>query len=248
MQLECFAISARPPEIVPGRPERVWMDNFVSRHPYRCLPLTMSNTTGWEILCPMSFTVEWNGGKAIQDLTFTPARPHPDFHEFVSSHFSHGVITFHTGYLFRSPPGWDLWAGGPPNLPKDGVYPLSGIVEADWLPFPFTMNWIMTRPGRVRFEKGEPFCFVNLTPHRVMEQVQPIQRSISSNPGLRDQYEVWMRERTNFNNRLARQDPEAAREAWQRFYFKGEMPPEAPGAPPKDHINKRRLKPVKLGF
>ncbi len=25
--------------------------------------------------------------------------------------------------------------------------------------FPFTMNWQMTRPGKVRFEKGEPFCF-----------------------------------------------------------------------------------------
>jgi len=248
MELECYAITARPPEIVPGRPDRQWMDAFVARHPYRCLPLTMANTTGWEILCPIGFTIEWNGGKHTSDLTFRPDRPHPDFHELVSSHFSHGVVTFHTGYLFRTPPGWDMWCMGPPNLPKDGIQALQGVIETDWLPFPFTMNWMMTRPGRVRFEKGEPFCFVTLTPHRVMEQVQPIQRSIASNPGLRDQYEVWMRERTDFNNRLAKQDPDAAREAWQRFYFKGEIPPDAPGAPPKDHINKRRLKSVKLGF
>ncbi|MEI9891479.1 MAG: hypothetical protein WDN45_14025 [Caulobacteraceae bacterium] len=25
----------------------------------------------------------------------TPDTPHPDFHEFVKSHFSHGVVTFH---------------------------------------------------------------------------------------------------------------------------------------------------------
>jgi hypothetical protein len=248
MELECFAIADRPPDLVPGRRERRWMDHFVHRHPYRCLPLAMANTTGWELLCPMAFTVEWNGGKGVEDLTLRADRPHPDFHNFVSSHFSGGVITFQTGYLFRSPQGWDLYCGGPPNLPKDGVYPLSGIVEADWLPFPFTMNWIMTRPGKVRFEKGEPFCFINLTPHRVMEQVQPVQRSLHSNTGLRDQYEVWMRERANFNSRLEKQDPEAVREAWQRFYFKGEIPPEAPGEAPKDHINKRRLKSVKLGF
>jgi hypothetical protein len=248
MELECFAIASRPPQIVPGRPDRAWMDGFVARHPYRCLPLTMANTTGWELLCPMAFTAEWNGGKGVADLILRPDRPHPDFHEFVSSHFSHGVITFHTGYLFRTAPGWDMLAGGPPNFPKDGVYPLSGLVETDWLPFPFTMNWIMTRPGKVRFEKGDPFCFINITPHRQMETVQPVQRAIVANAGLRDQYEVWMRERTDFNNRLARSDPEAVREAWQRFYFKGEIPPEAPGAAPADHINKRRLKSVKLSF
>ena len=37
------------------------------------------------------------------------------------------------------------------------------------------------------------------------------------------------------------------REAWQRFYFKGEMPAEI-GPAPKEHVNKRRLKSVRLGF
>lgn len=88
MELECFATTARPPEIVPGRPQRPWMEAFHERHPYRCLPLTMANTTGWEILCPMSFTAEWNGGKLVTDITLRPDRPHPDFHDFVKSHFS----------------------------------------------------------------------------------------------------------------------------------------------------------------
>ena len=247
MDLECFALTHRPPEIVPGRPDRAWMDAFAARHPYRCLPLSMANTTGWEILFPMGFTAEWDGGKGTDAITLIPDRPHPDFHEFVSSHFSHGVITFHTGYLFRTRQGWDMWAGGPPNYPKDGVYPLSGLVETDWLPFPFTMNWIFTRPGRVHFKKGEPFCFITLQQHRAMDPVQPIQRSLQSNDALRDQYEVWMRERSSFNARLGRRDPEAVREAWQRFYFKGEIPEEM-GPAPADHVNKRRLKSVKLGF
>ena len=33
------------------------------------------------------------------------------------------------------------------------LQPLAGVVETDWLPFPFTMNWLFTQPGRVRFEK-----------------------------------------------------------------------------------------------
>ena len=103
MKLECFATTQRPPDIVPGRPQRAWMEAFDERHPYRCLPLTMANTTGWEILSPVAFTAEWNGGGHQDDITLTPDHPHPDFHDFAKSHFSAGVLTFHTGYLFRTP-------------------------------------------------------------------------------------------------------------------------------------------------
>jgi hypothetical protein len=41
------------------------------------------------------------------------------------------------------------------NSPKDGIAPLTGVIETDWLPYPFTMNWQMTRPGSVRFDKDE---------------------------------------------------------------------------------------------
>ena len=129
MELECYPTAERPPEIVPGRPQRAWMDRFAERHPYRCLPLTMANTTGWEILCPMAFTAEWNGGVMQDDIKMVPDRPHPDFHNFVKSHFSHGVMTFHPGYLFRTPPGWSMIAQGPPNHVKDGIQPLAGLVE-----------------------------------------------------------------------------------------------------------------------
>ena len=185
MQIECFPTTARPPELVPGRPNRAWMDSFTARHPYRCLPLTMANSTGWEILCPMAFSAEWNGGPRAEDITLSPDRPHPDFHDFVKSHFTMGVITFHPGYLFRTQKGWDMLCGGPPNWIKDGLQPLQGLVETDWLPFPFTMNWKFTRPGRIRFEKGEPFCFISLTPHNALDDVQPIQRSFASTPTSR---------------------------------------------------------------
>lgn len=247
MDLECYPVADCPPEIVPGRPDRDWMDRFAARHPYRCLPLTMANTTGWELLSPVGFSADWDGGEGTDAIRFKPDRLTPGFEELVKSHFGGGVLTFHTGYLFRTRPGWDMIAQGPPNLPKDGIYPLSGLVETDWLPFPFTMNWKFTRTGRIRFEKGEPFCFLTLTPHRVMEEVQPVRRSMNADEPLRRQYEAWTREREAFNRKLGARDPEALREAWQRFYFKGELPEET-GAPPEDHINKRRLKPLKFGL
>ena len=241
LELECFPTAMRPPEIVPGRPERKWMDHFAQRHPYRCLPLSMANTTGWEILCPMGMTLEWNGGKNQEDIKMTPDSPHPDFHEFVKSHFSHGVVTFHPGYLFRTPGRWSMWVTGAPNHIKDGIQPLTGLVETDWLPFPFTMNWLFTRPGKVRFDKGEPFCFITLLQDKFLHDIQPVIKSLESDPELHHQYSVWEKHRTEFNQRIFRQDPEATKEAWQRYYFKGEYPEDV--APARDdHVNKRRLK------
>jgi len=236
----------RPPEITPGRPQRAWMESFIDRHPYRCLPLTMANTTGWELLCPVGFTAEWNGGAHQNDIALTPDHPSPDFADFAKSHFSHGVVTLHPGYLFRTPDGWSLWAGGPPNHVKDGLQPLAGLVESDWLPFPFTMNWIFTRPGRVKFARGEPFCFVMPVQDKPLESFELVQRSLDREPELLGQYEAWRERRDDFNARIARREPEATREAWQRYYFKGELPAST-GPAPKAHVNRRRLSALRLG-
>lgn len=246
MELECYPMSPRPPDMVPGRQQRAWMDRFSNRHPYRCLPLNMANTTGWEILCPVGFTAEWNGGPHQADIHITPDQPYPDFAHLVSSHFSGGVLTMHPQYLFRTPPGWGMLASGPPNHVKDGIQPLVGLIETDWLPFPFTMNWIFTRKGRIRFERGEPYCFITLIEHRKLDQVQPVMKQLSSNPVMQGQFDAWNRQRTDFNKRLAMGDPDAVRESWQRYYFKGELPEEM-GPAPADHVNKRRLKAMRMG-
>jgi hypothetical protein len=246
LELECYPMTPRPPDLVPGRQSRDWMDAFASRHPYRCLPLNMANTTGWEILCPFGFAAEWNGGPSQADIVITPDRPQHDMKHFVTSHFSRGVLTMHPQYLFRTPPGWGMMCSGSPNHVKDGIQPLVGLIETDWLPFPFTMNWIFTRPGRVRFEKGEPFCFINLIEHKKVEQFQPVIRTLESNPVMHGQFEAWNRARTDFNQRLAGGDPDAAKEAWQRYYFKGELPEDL-GTAPASHINKRRLKTPRVG-
>jgi hypothetical protein len=241
MQLECFTTVDNPPRLVPGHPDRSWMDAFGGRTPYRCLPLTMANTTGWQILCPFGFTAEWNGGDATTDIAIIPDSPGQETASFVMSHFAYATLTFHTGYLFRTPPGWALSVSGPPNHIKHGIQALDGLVETDWLPFPFTMNWLFTAPGRVRFEKDEPFCFINVVEHGASEKVAPVIRSLDSEPDLKAQYEAWSSSRAEFNRKLNEGDPETLKESWQRHYFRG-APPERGGPAPAAHISKRRLR------
>src|SRR5262245_12937096 len=138
-----------------GPPQREWMDASDDRFAYRCLPMVLANQAGWMIENPVDFTACWNGGlkredewiefgeqQSLNQLTFQvsvgPAERAGDSR--VTSHFGEGVITFQVPYLFRTPPGINLWVKGPSNWIKDGAYALEGIVEADWSAATFTMN------------------------------------------------------------------------------------------------------------
>ena len=243
MKLTCYKVDPSPAEMVPGRPDRDWMDAFTDRHPYRCLPLVVANTTGWELLSPVSFTATWNGGSLAEDIRLDPDgdTTKEQLARWAVSHFSGGVLTFHTGYLFRTEPGWDIWVGGPPNHIKDAIQPLAGIVETYWLPFPFTMNWRFTRPGMVSFKKGEPFCLIMPVPHETMDEFQPIVKSIDEDPELHKQFQAWGESRSNFLNRLSDPEGEAAKHGWQRDYFRGRTP--SGHLAPDSHVHRRRMKP-----
>ena len=239
MNLKCFTLLRDPPPLVPARPSRKWMDEFPGRHAHRCLPLAIANTHGWEVLSPATFAIDWNGGPAAGDLVMTALDGSRWLEHFTQSNFTRGIVTMHTGYLFRTDPGWNLLASGPFNEPKDGIAPLTGLIETDWLPYPFTMNWQMTRPGRVVFEKGEPFCLVVPVPQGPLETVTPEIFELAADPELRDQHDAWREQRDAFMKSLRAGDQETLKQAWQRFYFLGKYPGSEREVP--SHKSKIRL-------
>lgn len=245
MKLIAYALHADPPKLRAARPDRDWMDAFPARHAYRCLPLAIANSYGWEILSPFAFEMSWNGGPAAEDIEIRQLCQGHHFNHFAASHFTHGVVTFHLGYLFRTEPGWDMLATGPFNRPRDGFAPLAGVIETSWLPYSFTMNWMFTRPGTVRFEIGDPVCLIFPVPHGALEAIEPEIRPIESNPELVEAMQEWATSREKFMEKFRAGDPETLKQGWQRFYFRGERPDG--GAVPDDHINKLRLKEPKAG-
>ena len=158
MKLTAYVLDGHNVDIRPAPVDRAWMDNTGQRYAYRCLPLSIANTHGWEILCASGFSAIWNGGGGLDAIAVTPD---PGCAPPAISHFGSGVLTFHVPCLFRTEPGVNLWVGGPINRFKDAIQPLTGVVETDWSPFTFTMNWKVTRPGQaIIFERDEPMCNV----------------------------------------------------------------------------------------
>ena len=218
----CFYhLSSPPPSIQAADPRRNWMDETWDRYAYRCLPLAIANAHGWHILSPLGFVATWNGGDAPKDVSVIPD-PGQDLSAVPTGHFGSGTLTFHVGGLVRTPPGWNLWVGGPPNEPKDAIAPLSGVVETDWAPVSFTMNWRFTRPGQtIRFEKGEPFCFFFPIKRGSVEQFSPIMTHISVNPNLNKLYEDWRASRDAHGSLRYANTFKSKSETWQKHYFKG---------------------------
>jgi hypothetical protein len=237
-KLICFRLSENAPRLVAARSDRAWMDATRQRYAYRCLPLTIANSMGWELLCPFAVTAAWNGGVELDDIKIT-SQDSDAVEGFAQSHFGHGVLTFQTQFLFRTEPGMALWVRGTPNQPKDGIAPLDGIVETDWLSFTFTMNWMFTRPGFVKFERDEPFCFITPVAYHALDDVTPEILPIEADPKLKADFEAYGELRGEFNRKLAEGDAETVKVGWQKWYMRGNEPTGRSGNPL--HISKLRL-------
>jgi hypothetical protein len=208
-----------------------------ARFANRCLPLLIANQAGWLVLNNAAMRLHWNGDAGLDALTIE-YRDAPAAYR-AASHFGYGIVTWRLPFLFRTPPSYNLLARGPANWVKDAIFPLEGIVETDWSPAPFTMNWKLTRPGAwVHFDAGEPLCM--LVPQRrgELEAFQPEIRDLEQAPEESSSYRAWLSDRARFLTDLRQGDPEAARRSWQKHYFHGRMPD---GLTATSHQTKLRL-------
>lgn len=210
--------------IVPASPKRDWMDATPKRFAYRCIPMTVANSTGWEVKSPIAFEATWDGGIPVESIQLKEIGDGNYLNNFVSSHFGSGILTFHTGFLVSTTPGWGIWVRGEPNSHKPGIVPLEGFVESDWLPFTFTMNWRFTEPGTIRFEREDTYCFITMMQYKELSNISASVKDLSDNPVLFEEYLTWANLREDFNNKLSSNDEVIVKKGWQKFYARGTSP------------------------
>ncbi|HEX6290597.1 MAG TPA: DUF6065 family protein [Herpetosiphonaceae bacterium] len=209
--------------LAPATAARAWMDNTADRFAHRCLPLRIANQHGWVILNSHAVRVTWTGDDHISGVRveyLSGAAPYP-----IASHFGHGILTWHIPYMFRTPPGYNLLVRGPANSPKDGIYPLEGMVETDWAVATFTMNWKLTRPNHaVTFDVDEPMCMIVPQRRGELEAFRPEIHDIASAPAIHAGYRQWLGSREQFLAGLKLPTVRSAKDAWQKHYFQGTSP------------------------
>lgn len=218
LELIAYQVSAETLALRVAERHRDWMDATPDRYAYRCLPLVIANQIGWELLCPCDFSAHWDGGllKESVRLDFDGTSS-----ALVHAHFGSGILTFAAGYLFRTSFGYNLWCKGPANEPKDGIAALEGVIETDWAPYPFTMNWKFTRPGTVHFKAGEPIAVLLPQRRGELARFQTSIRPIHLAPVLEHQYTQWRESRSQFIADLNDPESQARQQRWQRAYMLG---------------------------
>jgi hypothetical protein len=243
MDLICYVYEGWAPRIRPASPKRDWMEASPERFAYRCLPLAIANAHGWEVLSPCGFEARWTGGAGTEAVEIR-LDPGADPAHAPVSLFGQAVLTFHVEGLIRTSEGWNLWVGGSPNAAKDGIAPLGGVIETDWAPYTFTMNWRFTRANQwIRFEENEPFCFFFPVRRGLLEGIAPRLRPIAEAGALMAANRTWSRSRDSFQLWVEETKPRAPADKWQKFYYRGVGPEGEPG--PADHVSKLRLEPFR---
>jgi len=146
-------------KIVPAPANRSWMDVKPDKVTDYWSSLVAANQHGCFILNPCRIRLFWNGEPSADSLNIEYSEK--EISRYASSRFGDGIVTFSFSYLFRAPAGVSLYIKGPANIPKDGICPLEGIIEADPTKPTITMNWKVTRAHYpIFFEQNEPIAMI----------------------------------------------------------------------------------------
>jgi hypothetical protein len=187
-------------KVVNPKVKRTWMDE-TENNAYRCTPLNVANTYGWYVLCPMDFTAEWNGGPLESDMTVTVINPPEgidDFrsYDFIATNFGHGILSFAPDFIIKTSKGVSTYVRGVPNLVANGIQPLDGVVETDWLAFTFTYNFKFIKPGKIKFEKGQPLFSFFPVERGYVDQFDTLVSCVDDYPEFKKEYERYSNHRT----------------------------------------------------
>lgn len=146
-----------PPRVQQSRLKRDWMDKTYKKHAYQCMPMTVANVLGWEMVLENDVVVFWDGGNSVPRIISGGVSEHG---RTVASCSIIGMISFHMGWVISTPENISCWLTGSPNYFVDGASPLTATIPTWWWPDEVQMNWMITKSNEeIVFPAGSPFCF-----------------------------------------------------------------------------------------
>ena len=193
--------------------KRQWMDETNDEYAYRCLPLNIANQHGWAIYPKKNIVASWGGDLS----TYTESvKIYEDPDKLACSHFGYGILTFSLPFLVRLDPGYSLYITGAPNHFIKGIQPCTGVFEADWAPYSFTMNWKFTHTNQpVTFTPNDPICFFFPVPRNIVPDTETKLSTLNEQDAeYKKMYKDFNTKRDNFN---LKDYPDG----WQKHYFQG---------------------------
>lgn len=158
-----------PPPVQQSRLKRDWMDKTYKKHAYQCMPMTVANVLGWEMVLENDVVVFWDGGNSVPRILSGGVSENG---RTVASCSIIGMVSFHMGWVISTPENISCWLTGSPNYFVDGASPLTATIPTWWWPDEVQMNWMITKSNEeIVFPAGSPFCFFSIYDERIPPSV-----------------------------------------------------------------------------
>lgn len=157
------------PLIKQSRIKRDWMDETYNKHAYQCMPMTVANVMGWELILEEDLVVKWDGGNTPVSVISGGVQNGRQ----VAFPSIIGIISIGMGWSINTEEGYSTWLTGSPNYFIDGAVPLAASIPSSWWPDEVQMNWKITKINEpVIFPAGSPFCYFNIYQDQLLPSVE----------------------------------------------------------------------------
>jgi hypothetical protein len=146
------------------RIKRDWMESTGEKHAYKCFPVSIANTLGYELSLPVDVSFIWDG---INDSSSEHVKVLSG-EEFISNSRANATVSFKTGIVIKSNKNVSFLHMPVPNLFNDLYQAFTTIISTSFFDQEFPSAIRILKPNTViTIKAGEPF--VTLLPISLAE-------------------------------------------------------------------------------
>lgn len=143
--------------IEPISVKRKWMDDTPDGHAYRCFPVTMANTIGWTLSCPVDVSFIWDG-----QIDTTPDRVKIlSGEEYCYTGRGQGSVSFNTGLILKSEKNISVLSITPQNYFYEDFEVMSSLISTSFFNVDFPLAIKVKIPNKeITIKAGTPIATI----------------------------------------------------------------------------------------
>jgi hypothetical protein len=137
--------------------ERDWMDETPDGHAYRCFPVTMANTIGWTLSCPVDVSFIWDG-----KIDTTPDRVKIlSGEQYCYTGRGQGSVSFNTGLILKSEKNISVLSITPQNYFYEDFEVMSSLISTSFFNVDFPLAIKVKIPNKeITIKAGTPIATI----------------------------------------------------------------------------------------
>lgn len=144
-EIDVYRVGSHTANIKQTSIKREWMDNTYQSHAYRCFPMSIANTLGYEISFPEDISFTWDGildssSEHVKILS-GPKSAH--------SGRGHGTVSLETNLVIKTSEDITMLQMPVPNYFIDGVQCFTTLISTSFLNVSMPLALRVTRPNAV---------------------------------------------------------------------------------------------------